>query len=249
MARDPEGNLVSPKLRADQQEVDSLYKQLPTHAEEGKQELDRLFASGHERRDAGQTAEARERFVAAYLLARELTFGGGEAEALTLAATCTLELGELPLGVEQMEGSRKLHAKLGNADGEAEAQCNLGLAHAALGDLQRAQHAYRQSLRLARHQPLRLTTLGHLGTLLLRRGRTAEAQQVLSQALALALALGDVASEVRVLQRLAATYCPPPPQARRGAGEAGEAAEAEAAAEVAEAAEEAVERGAADAEK
>ena len=245
MARDPEGNLVSPKLRADQQEVDSLYKQLPTHAEEGKQELDRLFASGHERRDAGQTAEARERFVAAYLLARELTFGGGEAEALTLAATCTLELGELPLGVEQMEGSRKLHAKLGNADGEAEAQCNLGLAHAALGDLQRAQHAYRQSLRLARHQPLRLTTLGHLGTLLLRRGRTAEAQQVLSQALALALALGDVASEVRVLQRLAATYCRPP-QARRGAGEA---AEAEAAAEVAEAAEEAVERGAADAEK
>ena len=219
MARDPEGNLVSPKLRADQQEVDSLYAQLPTHAEEGKQELDRLFASGHERRDAGQTAEARERFVAAYLLARELTFGSGEAEALTLAATCTLELGELPLGVEQMEGSRKLHAKLGNADGEAEAQCNLGLAHAALGDLQRAQHAYRQSLRLARHQPLRLTTLCHLGTLLLRRGRTGEAQQVLSQALALALALGDVASEVRVLQRLAATYCRPP-QARRGAGEA-----------------------------
>ena len=103
MARDPEGNLVSPKLRADQQEVDSLYAQLPTHAEEGKQELDRLFASGHERRDAGQTAEARERFVAAYLLARELTFGSGEAEALTLAATCTLELGELPLGVELEE--------------------------------------------------------------------------------------------------------------------------------------------------
>ena len=253
MARDPEGNLVSPKLRADQQEVDSLYAQLPTHAEEGKQELDRLFASGHERRDAGQTAEARERFVAAYLLARELTFGSGEAEALTLAATCTLELGELPLGVEQMEGSRKLHAKLGNADGEAEAQCNLGLAHAALGDLQRAQHAYRQSLRLARHQPLRLTTLCHLGTLLLRRGRTGEAQQVLSQALALALALGDVASEVRVLQRLAATYCPPP-QARRRTGEAAEAggaaveaAEAAAAAE-AEAAE-AAGRGAAGAEK
>ena len=59
-----------------------------------------------------------------------------------------------------MEGSRKLHAQLGNADGEAEAQCNLGLAHAALGDLQRAQQAYRQSLRLARHQPLRLTRLG-----------------------------------------------------------------------------------------
>jgi hypothetical protein len=96
MARDAEGNLISPKLRADQQEVDSLYAQLPTHAEQGKQELDRLFASGHERRDAGKTAEARERFVAAYLLARELTFAVGEAEALTLAATCTLELGELP---------------------------------------------------------------------------------------------------------------------------------------------------------
>jgi len=160
MARDPEGNLISPKLRADQQEVNSLYAQLPTHAEQGKQELERLFASGHERRDAGQTAEARERFVAAYLLARELTFAAGEAEALTLAATCTLELGELTLGVEQMEGSRKLHAQLGNADGEAEAQCNLGLAHAALGELQRAQQAYRQSLRLARHQPLRLTRLG-----------------------------------------------------------------------------------------
>ena len=79
MARDPEGNLISPKLRADQQEVNSLYAQLPTHAEQGKQELERLFASGHERRDAGQTAEARERFVAAYLLARELTFAAGEA--------------------------------------------------------------------------------------------------------------------------------------------------------------------------
>ena len=97
MARDPEGHLISPKLRADQQEVNSLYAQLPTHAEQGKQELERLFASGHERRDAGQTAEARERFVAAYLLARELTFAAGEAEALTLVATCTLELGELPL--------------------------------------------------------------------------------------------------------------------------------------------------------
>ena len=95
-----------------------------------------------------------------------------------------------------MEGSRKLHAQLGNADGEAEAQCNLGLAHAALGDLQRAQQAYRQSLRLARHQPLRLTSLCHLGALLLRRGRAAEAEQVLAQALTLSLALGDVASEV-----------------------------------------------------
>ena len=222
--RDANGHTVSPRLRADQQEVDSLYAQLPTHAEGGKRELDELFASGHERRDAGQTAVARERFVAAYLLARELNFGSGEADALTLAATCSLELGELLLGVEQIEGSRRLHAKLGNADSEAEALCNLGLAHAALGDLERAQHAYRQSLRLVSDQPLRLTTLCHLGTLQLRRGRGGEAQLTLGLALALALALGDVASEVRVLQRLAATYSPPPQPGRGTDEEEAEAA-------------------------
>ena len=99
-ARDADGHTFSPKLRADQKELDGLYAQLPTYAEEGKQELDRLFASGKERREAGETEAARECFIAAYLLARELNYRSGEAEALTLAAICYLELGNLQQGVE-----------------------------------------------------------------------------------------------------------------------------------------------------
>ena len=153
----------SPKLRADQKEVENLYAQLPAYAEKGKRELDRLFASGTAQRDTGEIKGARECFIACYLLARELNYRTGEAEALTLAALCELDMGNLERGEELMEGCRKLHEELADADGQAEALCNLGLVYARRGDLEAARVAQEQSLRLARDQTLRLTALGHLG--------------------------------------------------------------------------------------
>ena len=72
------------------------------------------------RREARQTTDARECFIACYLLARELNYRRGEADALNLAALCYLELGSLDQGMELMEGSRKLNEDLGDADGQAE---------------------------------------------------------------------------------------------------------------------------------
>jgi len=226
--RDKEGNTFSPKLRADQKELDELYAQAPAHAAEGEAELERLFADGAERRAAGQTHEARECHIACYLLARELNWRSREAEALALAALGYLELGELQQGVELLEGSRKLHEALGDADGQAEALCNLGLAHAMQGELDEARRAHEHALLLAEDRTLRLTTLNHLGSLHLRRGCAADAQLVLAQGLALAIALGDVEAEARVLQRLAVTHTMPRQRRRPPAAE--EAAPAAAAA-------------------
>ena len=218
-SRDRDGNTFSPKLRADQKELDELYAQAPAYAAEGEAELERLFAAGAERRAAGQTHEARECHIACYLLARELNWRSREAEALALAALGYLELGELQQGVELLEGSRKLHEALGDADGQAEALCNLGLAHAAQGELEEARGAHERALLLAQDRALRLTTLNHLGSLHLRRGCAADAQLVLAQGLALAIALGDVEAEARVLQRLAVTHTMPRQRQRSPAEE------------------------------
>ena len=49
-SHDRDGNTFSPKLRADQKELDELYAQAPAYAAEGEVELERLFAAGAERR-------------------------------------------------------------------------------------------------------------------------------------------------------------------------------------------------------
>ena len=75
---DDDGHTFSPALRAQEKEVAELHARLPVLAAEGIAEFDRLYAEGFA---CTTPEEARERFVAAYVLARELNHRRGD-EAL-----------------------------------------------------------------------------------------------------------------------------------------------------------------------
>ena len=201
-----DGHTFSPALREQQKEVAELHARLPVLAAEGVAEFDRLYAEGF---GCTTPEEARERFVAAYVLARELNHRRGEADALNMAAITYRELGDVRGAAELFEGSRALLARLGDAPGEAAALGSIGAARAALGELDAAQSAHEEGLAIARRLRdgrLQLGALTQLGALQLRRGQMRPAHVSLCEALALSAALGDAVAEAGVLQRLAATF-------------------------------------------
>ena len=203
---DADGHRFSPALREQQKEVAELHARLPVLAAEGVAEFDRLYAEGF---GCTTPEEARERFVAAYVLARELNHRRGEADALNMAAIAYRELGDVRGAAELFEGSRALLAQLGDAPGEAAALGSIGAARAALGELDAAQSAHEEGLAIARRLRdgrLQLGALTQLGALQLRRGLMRPAHVSLCEALALSAALGDAVAEAGVLQRLAATF-------------------------------------------
>ena len=144
---DADGHTFSPALRAQEKEVAELHARLPVLAAEGVAVFDRLYAEGFA---CTTPEEARERFVAAYVLARELNHRRGEADALNMAAITYRELGDVRGAAELFEGSRALLARLGDAPGEAAALGSIGVARAALGELDAAQSAHEEGLAIAR---------------------------------------------------------------------------------------------------
>ena len=98
------GHTFSPQLREQQAEVDELNASVPELAAQGKAELDRMLGDGMVRFEVGDMTGARECFVASYLMARELNFLGGEAEALNMAALCYCQLGDAETALQLFDG-------------------------------------------------------------------------------------------------------------------------------------------------
>ena len=113
---DADGHTFSPALRAQEKEVAELHARLPVLAAEGVAEFDRLYAEGFA---CTTPEEARERFVAAYVLARELNHRRGEADALNMAAITYRELGDVrgELGDPLAEGGLGARPLVGGAAG------------------------------------------------------------------------------------------------------------------------------------
>jgi hypothetical protein len=206
-SRTPGGHIFSPAIRQQQKELGAKMAEVPQRAAEAKAEFDRLYAEGFELHVGGNGDGAMERFAAAYVLAREMNYRSGEADALNMTGVLYKERGELERAVAVFEGCAKLCASLRDAQAQAAALGNLGQALAAQRQIEQAEGAHARSLALARgvsDMNGELAALFHLGTLLLRQRRFGEAEAYLAQAEALAVRLRDVAAEVGVLQRLAA---------------------------------------------
>ena len=147
---DPSGHTFSPTLRAQQREVNAKFLEAPTLASKAKAEFDGAYLSGFERRQAGDPAGALERFASAYVLAREMNYRAGEADALNMTGVCYKEKGDVAQAVSVFEGCATLCSGLKDAPGEAAALGNLGQALTAQGQLVEAEAAHMRSLKLAR---------------------------------------------------------------------------------------------------
>lgn len=221
-AVDDDGHTFSPALRAQQKEVATVYSAAPALVAQANAEFDQAFAQGLGLYESGDPSGARERFVACYVLARELGHTHGEADALNLAALCYLDLGEAEPALEYFRGSRRLCEAVDDARGAAVALGNVGRALAALRRTEEAEEALCLAADAAAKLPdygMWVHALGRLGTLQLQRRRLVEARKTLAQAVGLAAALDDPHVEAPLLQRLAAALAPAPAQAPNDAEE------------------------------
>eukprot|EP00966_Prymnesium_polylepis_P222168 5140715-Prymnesium_polylepis.1 len=190
--KDEDGHIFSPKIREQQEEVNTLYSQVPELANKGKAEYEKVFAAGHAQWEAGGTQTALECFGAAYVMARELSYRLGEAIALERAALCYRALAEHSRALTMFAGAVRLYGAEVDGAGVVSALSNLGQTHADLGDLVEASKALEQS-RLAASRlgdgRLELGVLVKGAMVELRRGRPAEALRLLGQALGFACLL------------------------------------------------------------
>ena len=253
VTRDPSGHTFSPSLKAQQREVDEKFKEADALATKAKAEFEQRYAQGFALREVGDDEAALEQFAAAYILAREMNYRAGEADALNMTGVCYKHQGELERAASVFEGCAQICASMKDPQAEAAALGNLGQALAAQKRLAEAEAAHERSLELARSggsggdghgggssgggagggdaaasdsathlhggdskhdtgaaaaanddKSGELSALFHLGTLRLRMQRFEEAEVALAAAQTIAVALGDKAAEVGVLQRLAA---------------------------------------------
>ena len=205
---DPAGHTFSPSIKKQQKEIATKLEETEELATKAKAEFEQRYAEGFARREGGDVDGALEHFAAAYILAREMNYRAGEADALNMTGVCYKCRGELERAAGVFEGCAQLCARLKDSQGEAAALGNLGQALAAQRRLAEAEAAHERSLELARggvaDKSGELSALFHLGTLRLRLQKFAEAEASLALAQTIAVSLGDVAAEVGVLQRLAA---------------------------------------------
>jgi len=203
----PEGHIFSPAIRNEQKDLASKFVETQLCVTEAKNEYDRLYVEGFERRGASDIDGAMECFMAAYVLAREMRYHVGEADALNMTGVCYKERDDPIRAIEVFEGCSELCASLNDTQAQAAALGNLGQALTGCQDLAGAEIAHTRSLCLARSASDangELAALFHIGTLMLRQQRFTQAEAILAQAEAVAVDLRDVAAEVGVLQRLAA---------------------------------------------
>ena len=92
---DPSGHTFSPSIRAQQKEVKAKFEEAPELAERAKAEFEARYAEGFDIRAGGDAAGALEHFAAAYVLAREMNYRAGEADALNMTGVCYKQSGEL----------------------------------------------------------------------------------------------------------------------------------------------------------
>eukprot|EP00967_Tisochrysis_lutea_P004822 scaffold5678_cov27-Tisochrysis_lutea.AAC.1 len=206
-ALDADGHILSPALRAQQREIAVMHASAPKLAAEAGGVFEAAFAEGLRLYEASEPSAARERFVACYVLAREMRFHEGEVDALNLAALCYLELGQPERALEYFRGCYRLCDKFADGRGAVVALGNVGRVLMKLTRLGEAEQALAQAADVASalgDLPMWVHALGRLGTIQLRRQRPVEAQRSLAQAIGLATALDDPQVEAPLLQRLAA---------------------------------------------
>jgi tetratricopeptide (TPR) repeat protein len=150
VTRDPSGHTFSPSLKAQQKEVDEKYKEAGALAAKAKAEFEQRYAQGFALREAGDDEAALEQFAAAYILAREINYRAGEADALNMSGVCYKHRGEFERAASVFEGCAKICASMKDPHLESAALGNLGQALAAQRRLAEAETAHERSLELAR---------------------------------------------------------------------------------------------------
>ena len=170
-AVDASGHLFSPKLREERREVAGLYASIPAVAARGFDEYDRLYAAGDARWGAGDAAGARECFVMCYVMARELNYYAGEADALCRTALCYHQLGDVARALELLDGSCALSESRGDARGAVSALTHTCRVLAGSDEREKALDAAARAVSLARaadDDALLVGALGQRGSLELR---------------------------------------------------------------------------------
>ena len=95
----------------------------------------------------GDDEAALEQFAAAYILAREMNYRAGEADALNMTGVCYKHQGELERAASVFEGCAQICASMKDPQAEAAALGNLGQAarreeSAAIGERQEWARAW-----------------------------------------------------------------------------------------------------------
>ena len=132
------GHAGSRKLREDAAEVAAMQRKQADLFDQGRAQFDELYAAGSSQLDEGEPARARECFVTCYLLAREIEYSSGEADALAQAALCYERLGDGRRALELLQGSSRLHAVRGDARGGVVTLGYMARMHAAQHQLSEA---------------------------------------------------------------------------------------------------------------
>ena len=208
-AVDDNGHTFSPLIREQQQDVSTMYAEVPALAARGKAEFEKVFDAGLAHEEDASQQLALECFGAAYVMARELNYRFGEAMALERSARCCRALHQHTRALAMLEGCVRLYGAQANAFGVATSLRQLGQTYAELGRLGEAADMLARSCDAAAglgDAPLRLGALVNLAMVRLRQERPDEALRLLGEGLGLTVAIGDSAEEIRVLQRMAAAH-------------------------------------------
>ena len=105
---DPSGHTFSPSIRMQQKEVAAKYAEAPALAAKAKGEFEERYAEGFSHWQGGDADNALEQFAAAYIMAREMNYRAGEADALNMTGVCYKLKGDLERASGVFEGVAQL---------------------------------------------------------------------------------------------------------------------------------------------
>uniref|UniRef100_A0A7S4EZV3 Anaphase-promoting complex subunit 5 n=1 Tax=Chrysotila carterae TaxID=13221 RepID=A0A7S4EZV3_CHRCT len=190
---DDDGHVFSPKLREQRREVAQGYASLAALTSRSQEEVASLSTTALGHLHAGNVTEALGLFICTNLLCREIGFHGGEAESLSMAASCYSALGSVALATRMHHTAADLFSRMGDAESAAWAMANAAAEEARQGMLEKAARSQSRAIDIARSSeslPLQLLQLGRLGSLQLRQRQYGAARRTLAEALAIAIAIG-----------------------------------------------------------
>ncbi|WP_423225362.1 tetratricopeptide repeat protein [Candidatus Amarolinea aalborgensis] len=162
----------------------------------------------HQARGELPSAVARYRQALARLL---LGWTGTSEEAMIRnnLGLALISSGDDTAGAAELEQARALYDQLGQPQGVARAQINLGQVYRRRGELARASAAYEEALQvLRRHGEQRavIDVLNNLGILARHQGLLDQAMTYYTDSLVLAQQVGDLGGQAQALGNLGAIY-------------------------------------------
>ena len=152
---------------------------------------------------------AREKFLAASRLYREIGDKSGEAESLVQAGVISDDLGEKQKALDYYNQSLPVFRAVGDKVGEATMLNNIGFVYNALGENQKALGYYKQALPLFQAIPYKhgeAATLNNTGNVYFALGEKQKALDYYNQSLLHSRAVGDKYSEATTLGSIGGVY-------------------------------------------